>query len=38
MRVAIYARKSTDQSHVTDAQKSVSRQVDQARRYAAQKS
>ena len=37
MRVAIYARKSTDQSHVSDAQKSVSRQVDQARRYAAHK-
>ena len=37
MRVAIYARKSTDQHHVTEAQKSVSRQVDQARRYAAQK-
>ena len=27
MRVAIYARKSTDQHHVTDAQKSVRRQV-----------
>ena len=37
MRVAIYARKSTDQSHVSEAQKSVSRQVDQARQYAAQK-
>ncbi len=37
MRVAIYARKSTDQHHVTDAQKSVRRQVDQARRYATQK-
>ena len=37
MRVAIYARKSTDQSHVSEAQKSVRRQVDQARRYAAQK-
>ena len=37
MRVAIYARKSTDQHHVSDAQKSVSRQVDQARRYAAHK-
>ena len=37
MRVAIYARKSTDQHHVTEAEKSVSRQVDQARRYAAQK-
>ena len=35
MRVAIYARKSTDQHHVSDAEKSVSRQVDQARRYAA---
>ena len=33
MRAAIYARKSTDQSHVSEAQKSVSRQVDQARRY-----
>ena len=31
MRAAIYARKSTDQSHVSEAQKSVSRQVDQAR-------
>ena len=37
MRAAIYARKSTDQSHVSEAQKSVSRQVDQARRYATQK-
>ena len=37
MRTAIYARKSTDQSHVSEAQKSVSRQVDQARRYAARK-
>ncbi len=37
MRVAIYARKSTDQHHVSEAQKSVSRQVDQARRYATQK-
>ena len=37
MRVAIYARKSTDQHHVTEAQKSVRRQVDQARRYATQK-
>ena len=31
MRVAIYARKSTDQHHVSEAQKSVTRQVDQAR-------
>ena len=37
MRVAIYARKSTDQHHVSEAQKSVTRQVDQARQYAAQK-
>ena len=37
MRVAIYARKSTDQHHVSDAEKSVRRQVDQARRYAAQR-
>ena len=37
MRAAIYARKLTDQSHVSEAQKSVSRQVDQARRYATQK-
>ena len=34
---AIYARKSTDQSGVADEQKSVVRQVDHARAYAARK-
>jgi DNA invertase Pin-like site-specific DNA recombinase len=34
---AIYARKSTDQSSVADEQKSVARQVDHARQYAARK-
>lgn len=34
---AIYARKSTDQSGLADEQKSVSRQIDHAREYAARK-
>jgi hypothetical protein len=34
---AIYARKSTDQSAVADEAKSVTRQVDHARAYAAKK-
>jgi DNA invertase Pin-like site-specific DNA recombinase len=34
---AIYARKSTDQSGVADDQKSVARQVEHARAYAARK-
>jgi len=34
---AIYARKSTDQTGVADAQKSVARQIDHARTYAASK-
>ena len=34
MRAAIYARKSTDQSGVSDEQRSVARQVDHARAYA----
>ena len=34
---AIYARKSTDQVGVRDAERSVTRQVDHARAYAAQK-
>jgi DNA invertase Pin-like site-specific DNA recombinase len=37
MIAAIYARKSTDQSGVSDEQKSVARQVDHARAYAKQK-
>ena len=37
MTAAIYARKSTDQSGVSDEQKSVARQVDNARAYAARK-
>src|SRR5262245_7363845 len=37
MIAAIYARKSTEQAGVADEQKSVARQVDSARRYAAQK-
>lgn len=37
MFAAIYARKSTDQSAVADEQKSVTRQVDHARAYAARK-
>ena len=37
VRAAIYARKSTDQVGVPDAERSVTRQVDHARAYAAQK-
>ncbi len=37
VRAAIYARKSTDQVGVRDDERSVARQVDQARAYAAQK-
>lgn len=37
MTAAIYARKSTDQTGVSDDQKSVARQVDHARQYAARK-
>ncbi len=37
MRAAIYARKSTDQPGVSDAEKSVARQVDHGRSYAARK-
>lgn len=37
MIAAIYARKSTDQSGVSDDQKSVARQLDHARQYAARK-
>jgi DNA invertase Pin-like site-specific DNA recombinase len=37
MIAAIYARKSTDQSNVADEQKSVARQIDNARAFAALK-
>ncbi len=37
MITAIYARKSTEQTGVADEQKSVARQVDHARQYAARK-
>jgi DNA invertase Pin-like site-specific DNA recombinase len=37
MIAAIYARKSTDQSGVTDDQKSVARQIEHARQYAERK-
>src|SRR5262245_59132962 len=37
MIAAIYARKSTDQTGVSDDQKSVARQVEHARAYAARK-
>ena len=37
MTAAIYARKSSDQSHVTDEQRSVTRQIDHARTFAARK-
>jgi site-specific DNA recombinase len=37
MNAAIYARKSTDQSGVADDQKSVTRQIEHARAYAARK-
>ena len=33
VKAAIYARKSTDQSGVSDDQKSVARQIDHARTY-----
>ncbi len=37
MIIAIYARKSTDQSGVADEQKSVARQIEHARQFAASK-
>jgi DNA invertase Pin-like site-specific DNA recombinase len=37
MTAAVYARKSTDQTGVADEQKSVARQIDHARAYAARK-
>src|SRR5437899_3016905 len=37
MIAAIYARKSTDQTGIADEQKSVARQVDHAKKYAAGK-
>ena len=37
MIAAIYARKSTEQTGIADEQKSVARQVDHARHYAARK-
>jgi hypothetical protein len=37
MIAAIYARKSTEQYGVADDQKSVTRQIDHARQYAAGK-
>ena len=37
MIAAIYARKSTEQNSVADEQKSVTRQIDHARQYAARK-
>src|SRR5262249_34469499 len=37
MIAAIYARKSTEQNGIADDQKSVARQVDDAREYAARK-
>ena len=37
MTVAIYARKSTDQTGMADEQKSVTRQIDHAREYASKK-
>src|SRR5499427_2417585 len=37
MLAAIYARKSTDQAGVADEQKSIARQIDHARAYAARK-
>ena len=36
MIAAIYARKSTDQDGVADEEKSVTRQIEHARAYAAQ--
>jgi hypothetical protein len=37
MIAAVYGRKSTDQSGVSDEQRSVARQVEHARAYAASK-
>ena len=37
MIAAVYARKSTDQFAVADEQKSITRQIDHARQYAARK-
>jgi DNA invertase Pin-like site-specific DNA recombinase len=37
MTAAIYARKSTDQSGISDEQRSVARQAEHARAYAARK-
>ena len=37
MTVAIYARKSTDQTGMADEQKSVTRQIEHARQYAMRK-
>jgi site-specific DNA recombinase len=37
MRAAIYARKSTEQSGMTDQEKSVTRQIDHAKAYATKK-
>ena len=37
MRAAIYARKSTEQSGVPEEQRSVARQIEHAREYAARK-
>ncbi len=37
MIAAIYARKSTDQNGVADAQKSVTRQIERAKEYAVEK-
>jgi hypothetical protein len=37
MIAAVYARKSTDQSGISDEQKSVARQIDHARQYALKK-
>ena len=37
MIAAVYARKSTDQFAVADEQKSIARQIDHARQYAAKK-
>jgi DNA invertase Pin-like site-specific DNA recombinase len=37
MVAAVYARKSNEQSGIADEQKSVARQIDHARQYAARK-
>ena len=37
MTAAIYVRKSTDQTGVSDDQKSIARQMDHARQYTARK-